>query len=448
MAIANYFYNETTRKYVALFGTLFNQIKIERADKSGTTQQSMIVPLAYGPFQKFLARITADPDLNRKSALTLPRLSFEINSMTYDPDRKISTTQKIRKNVVGDNTVRGYYYAGAPYNLDMSLYIMAKYQEDATKILEQIIPFFQPDWVSTVKLLDDMDPIDIPIILNSVSTEEIYEGAFEERSSVLYTLTFTLKGWYFGPEKSKGVIKFIDIDLFANTSSQSSIEGINIKPGLTANGEPVTLPTSNAELTAVVSNTEITSITINNGGLGFDKDNPPAITIAAPPEFTGVIDDRYGSGLGYAISDSNGNVTGSLGSGYTAGTYNLVGGTGRNATLTTTGSGAISGVLTSISNGGFNYSVGDILLIDGGDENAYVRVLATETAANDNQATATATVESDLGPITSIVITDGGLGYTSVPAVTVEAPPNASIPYQQIEFDDDWGVITTIVTEE
>lgn len=241
MAIANYFYNETTRKYVALFGTLFNQITIERTNNAGVVQQTLIVPLAYGPFQKFLARITADPDLNRKSALNLPRLSFEINSMTYDPDRKIGTTQKMRKNVIGDNTVRGYHYAAAPYNLDMSLYIMAKYQEDASKILEQIIPFFQPDWTSTVKIIPDMDPIDIPIILNSVSTDEIYEGAFEERSSVLYTLTFTLKGWYFGPEKEKGVIKFVDVDFFANTSAQTPNEQLNVYPGLTANGEPTTI---------------------------------------------------------------------------------------------------------------------------------------------------------------------------------------------------------------
>lgn len=241
MAIANYFYNETTRKYVALFGTLFNQITIQRHDNAGTQVQTQIVPLAYGPFQKFLARITQDPNLNRRSALNLPRMSFEINSLTYDPDRKIGTTQKMRKNAVGDNTVRGYYYAAAPYNLDMSLYIMAKYQEDATKILEQIIPFFQPDWVSTVKLLADMDPIDIPIILNSVSTEEIYEGAFEERQSVLYTLTFTLKGWYFGPEREKGIIKFVDVDLFANTTSQTPDEQLNVYAGLTANGEPTTI---------------------------------------------------------------------------------------------------------------------------------------------------------------------------------------------------------------
>lgn len=448
MAIVNHFYNETTRKYVALFGTLFNQIKIERNTNAGAAVQSLIVPLSYGPAQKFLARITQDPQINRKSAINLPRMAFEITSMQYDGDRKIGTTQRIFKNAVEQSGQRPYMWAGAPYNLNMSLYIMTKYTEDATKIMEQIIPFFQPDWVTTVKLIPDMDPIDIPVILNSVATEELYEGSFEERQSVLYTLDFTLKGWYFGPERKKKVIKFLDINFAANTTATTFIEGIDIKPGLTANGEPVTLPTSNAELTAVVSNTEITSITINNGGLGYDQDNPPAITIAEPPEFTGVIDSRYGSGLGYAISDSNGNVTGSTGSGYTAGTYNLIGGTGRNATLTTTGGGAISGALTSISNGGFNYSVGDVLLIDGGDENAYVRVLATETANNDNQATATATIESDLGPITAITITDGGLGYTSVPTVTVEAPPNSSVPYQEIEFEDDWGVIKLVVDEE
>jgi hypothetical protein len=243
MAIANYFNNETTRKYVALFGTIFNQIQIQRSDNNGTVIQSQIVPLAYGPFQKFLARIQQDPNLNRKSALNLPRMSFEINSMIYDPDRKIGTTQKIRKSAINENGGRPFTYAGAPYNLDMSLYIMTKYQQDATSIVEQILPFFQPDWTTTVNLIPGLDPIDIPIILNSVSNEEIYEGAFDERSMVLYTLTFTLKGWYFGPEREKKVIKFIDIDfadrLDANLESDF-VEEMTIQPGLTANGEPTT----------------------------------------------------------------------------------------------------------------------------------------------------------------------------------------------------------------
>jgi len=228
MAIANYFYNQTTRKYVALFGTMFNQLKIERVDDTGSTFQSMIVPISYAPFQKILARVEQDPNLNRQSAITLPRMSFEMTSMQYDGERRISVRQKIDKTVREADSSKNYMYAGAPYNLEFSLYIMAKYQEDATKIVEQIIPFFQPDFTMTAKLIPDLPPIDVPIILNSVVNEELYEGDFTERRSVLYTLNFTLKGMYFGPERTKKVIKFIDTqyaaDIDADTPFAESTE--------------------------------------------------------------------------------------------------------------------------------------------------------------------------------------------------------------------------------
>lgn len=240
MAIANYFYNQTTRKYVAIFGTLFNQLKIERDDSTGTVQE-LIVPLSYAPFQKILSRVTQDPNLDQKSAITLPRMSFEITSLNYDGERKISTTQKVLKNTPSANGAKNFVYSPAPYNLDFSLYIMAKYQEDATKIMEQIIPFFQPDWTVSAKMMPDWDPLDIPIVLNSVINEELYEGDYTERRSVLYTLNFTLKGWYFGPERERKVIKFIDTRFATNTDVDSPFEEqITIQPGLTANGTPTT----------------------------------------------------------------------------------------------------------------------------------------------------------------------------------------------------------------
>jgi hypothetical protein len=243
MAIANYFYNSTTRKYVALFGTYFNQLTVERIDNNQVLQQRMIVPISYAPYQKILARIQQAPDLNTtKSAINLPRMSFEITNMQYDGERKISPITKIRKTVV-DEALGGrkFVYAGAPYNLDFSLYIMAKYQEDAVKLLEQIIPFFQPDFTSTVRLIPGIEPIDIPLILNSISMDEIYEGAFDERQSILYTLTFTMKAWYFGPEKQKSIIKFVDVRYATDTASNSLFEeNYTVQPGMTANNEPTT----------------------------------------------------------------------------------------------------------------------------------------------------------------------------------------------------------------
>ena len=246
MAIANYFYNQTTRKYVALFGTYFNQITIQRTNSAGASLQEMIVPISYAPFQKVLARTIQDPELNQPSAITLPRMSFELNQMTYDGERKISPTMKIRKEQIDAGaTGRGFIYAGVPYNLEFSLYIMTKYSEDAAKIMEQIVPFFNPDFTSTVNLVEDIPAIDIPLILNGVTTEELYEGDFTERRSVLYTLNFTMKAWYFGPSRTKPVIKFVDVQVTQNTSPTASIdetyqERYTTQPGLTANGTPTT----------------------------------------------------------------------------------------------------------------------------------------------------------------------------------------------------------------
>jgi hypothetical protein len=242
MAFVNHFYNSSTRKYVALFGTLFNKIRITRNGSNDAEVQSIIVPIAYGPFQKFLAKITQDPNLSNPSAITLPRMSFEMTNMSYDGTRKIASKQRIFKTSSESEDKRYYNWSGAPYNVDFSLYIMTKYSEDATKIVEQIIPFFKPEWTSTVKLIDDMDPIDIPLILNGVTNEELYEGAFTERRSVLWTLNFTMKCWYFGPEKDNKIIKFVDTDVYNTTNGETvdPVRGVNTFPGLTANGAPTT----------------------------------------------------------------------------------------------------------------------------------------------------------------------------------------------------------------
>ena len=286
MAIANYFYNETTRRYVALFGTIFNQLKIERKDNAGTVIQDMIVPLSYAPFQKVLSRLNEDPDLlnSTRPAMSLPRMSFEITSLSYDPARKIGSTQKMRKSQKTEtDSSRPFMYASVPYDIEFSLYIMTKYAEDATKIMEQIIPFFTPDWTVTASMVPDLDPIDIPIVLNSVTTEDLYEGDYETRQTILYTLTFTLKGYYFGPEKTKKVIKFVDIDMATSTAGDAiAEEGITIRPGMTAGGLPLNEDGIAAVATAQVSNGSLTGITIINDGENYDPLNVIPVTISAP----------------------------------------------------------------------------------------------------------------------------------------------------------------------
>jgi len=242
MAFVNHFYNATTRKYITLFGTLFNKISITRDDNDGNEIQFQTVPIAYGPWQKFLSRITQDPNLDQKSAITLPRMSFEITNMVYDGQRKIASKQKLRKAEKAEiDDGRSFDWSAAPYNLDFSLYIMTKYSEDATKIIEQVIPFFKPEWTTTVNLIPNMESIDIPLILNGITNEELYEGDYETRRSVLWTLNFTMKCWYFGPDRVKKVIKFVDSEMYTDTAADASvIQNLQVQPGLTANSEPTT----------------------------------------------------------------------------------------------------------------------------------------------------------------------------------------------------------------
>ena len=242
------------------------------------------MPLSYGPAQKFLARLEQDPNINRKSAISLPRMSFEMTSLNYDPERKIGQTRKIMRSNAEDDGSRGFTYVGAPYNLEFTLSIMTKYTEDAAKIMEQIIPFFQPDFTQTVKLIPDIDPLDIPIILNSVTTEELYEGDFTERRSVMYTLGFTMKGWYFGPQRKQKVIKFIDTNLYDGVATDAAfLSGVDIRPGLDSEGNPINGQGGvTATARATVENGLVTAVTVVNNGEGYSSNNTVQVTIAPP----------------------------------------------------------------------------------------------------------------------------------------------------------------------
>jgi hypothetical protein len=234
------FYNETTRRYVAVFGTLFNDIKISRKDNTGTTIQTMAVPINYGPMQKFLAKLEQDPGL-RSPAITLPRITFEIMGMTYDGERNLGGLSRHRKTIGTNNDSYNSQFTPTPYNLEFQLNIMTKFEEDGSKILEQILPFFKPEFTPTVKLIDELDMFfDIPVILNSVSKEDTYEGSFEERRSLIWTLSFTMKAYYFGPVTTKKVIKFANVNVHAAMDATTPLEVVRVRPGLTANGEPTT----------------------------------------------------------------------------------------------------------------------------------------------------------------------------------------------------------------
>ena len=190
-----YFYHQTSRKMVVAFGTLFNNIEVRRTDSSDAVTEVIKIPLSYGPKDKMLIRISQDPNLNPKVALTVPRMGFELTSMTYDGARKLNT---MGRNVKKGTTGLKKQFNPVPYNWDFSLYVFVKNAEDGTQILEQILPFFTPEFTVTMTLVSGMTiKMDIPLVLNSVTSEDSYEGDFATRRSIIWTLSFLMKGYLY-----------------------------------------------------------------------------------------------------------------------------------------------------------------------------------------------------------------------------------------------------------
>ena len=191
-----YFYHQTSRKMVVAFGSLFNNIEVRRTDSAGAVTEVIKIPLSYGPKDKMLTRISADPNLNPKVALTVPRMGFELLSMTYDGVRKLNTMGRNVKK--GTTSGLKKQYNPVPYNWDFSLYIFVKNAEDGTQVLEQILPFFTPDFTVTMTIISGMTvKHDIPLVLNSVTSEDTYEGDFATRRSIIWTLSFMMKGFLY-----------------------------------------------------------------------------------------------------------------------------------------------------------------------------------------------------------------------------------------------------------
>lgn len=212
------FYHETLRKCIVGFGTLFNDIHITRKDSSGNTIQSMKVPLAYGAKQKFLARLTEDPNLNKSVAITLPRIGFEIGQIAYDSSRKLNKIQKVKKAGSAGNKVDTQYMP-VPYNIDFELYAMSKNSDDALQIVEQILPYFQPDYTITINDIVQMSSKrDVPIVLTGISYEDNYAGEWTERRAIIYTMSFTAKCYLYGPVISGQVVTKVQVDQYTDSS--------------------------------------------------------------------------------------------------------------------------------------------------------------------------------------------------------------------------------------
>jgi len=216
------FYHESIRKVIVSFGTMFNNINLIRKDNSGNISQSMKVPLAYGPREKFLVRLNEDADLTKQVAITLPRIGFEIQNLEYDSARKLNRVQRFKKVKGAQAKQLDAQYMPVPYNLSIELYVMAKQSDDALQIVEQILPYFQPDYTLTINDNVSMDSKrDVPIVLNSISYEDNYQGDFTTRRALIYTLSFTAKFYLYGPVTSSKVIKTVQVDQYTDSEVNS-----------------------------------------------------------------------------------------------------------------------------------------------------------------------------------------------------------------------------------
>ena len=229
------FQHDLIRKYVVLFGTLFNNIHISRDSSSETRVQSFKVPVAYGPREKFLAMVSQKPGSKIK-AIQLPLMSFEITGMQQDPTRRFLRKDRYKE---GNNAA----FEPAPWNITFQLNILSKSDHDASKILEQALYYFNPDWTVSAMLIEGMQRTwDVSVVYDNVSKQDIYEGDFTQRRSLIWSVDFTLKGWLHGPVNEPKVIKFIKVNTHAGMPEVSTVpvQVSTIQPGLTAEGEPTT----------------------------------------------------------------------------------------------------------------------------------------------------------------------------------------------------------------
>jgi hypothetical protein len=258
-----YFYHEILRRTVVSFGSLFNEINIKHTDNSDNVKSVIKVPLAYGPTQKFLARLEQSPDLNKPTQITLPRMSFEFTGLTYDPTRKSTTTQTFLVKSPTDGTETKKAYLPVPYNMQFELSIMSKLNDDALQIIEQILPYFQPSYSMTLELVDIInEKRDIPVVLENITMQDDYEGNFTTRRVLIYTLRFTAKTYLFGPVSSatRDVIKRTAVGYVSGDSNSTTRDVVyTTLPRATKNYTGTVLTTLSEDIT-----TTDTLITVNS----------------------------------------------------------------------------------------------------------------------------------------------------------------------------------------
>ena len=261
----DHFYHKQIRNTVIAFGTIFNNINIKRLDSSGNPLQNIRVPLSYSPKEKFIARLDQNTDLTGSDssvAITLPRLAFDITGYSYDPSRKLNKNQKITAVTTNSDTSKlNSQYMPVPYDVSFELNAFTANSDDGLQILEQILPYFQPDY--TVTMIQDrtMDTKrDIPFILESVDYEDSYQGTLTSLRRIIYSLKFTAKIYLYGPISTSAVIKKVSADLYTNTSDKapSRSERVTVTPNPTSADKDDTY-------------TYTTTLDFFNDGLNYDE---------------------------------------------------------------------------------------------------------------------------------------------------------------------------------
>jgi|TARA_B100001996_G_scaffold302770_1_gene243441 hypothetical protein len=318
-----YFYHEILRKTIISFGTLFNGITIKHSDSDGDVGSVIRVPLAYGPTQKFLARLEQQPDLNKSTQITLPRMSFEFIGLTYDPSRKVTTTQTFISGADSSKSTEKKTYMPVPYNMNFELSLMCKLNDDALQIVEQILPYFQPAYALSVDLVESIgEKRDIPVILENITMDDQYEGDFSTRRVLLYTLRFSAKTYLFGPVSSAAtdIIKKVSIGyIAADSSGADSRTGgrdltYTVTPRATKNydgvvatnlSNDISLADTTFDVNSGSSLTKETYIVIDNESMYVEKINSNQITVVRGQDGTTAAAHVSGADIGTITSDDN-----------------------------------------------------------------------------------------------------------------------------------------------
>jgi dUTPase len=224
----NHFYHSTMRKAVAVFGTIFNNINVIRTKADGSVLSQVKVPLSYGPKQKFLARLDQSSGADASMAMKLPRMAFEITSLELDSTQKLGKRNTITESHASDVTKKKTIKHQVAYNINMSLFVMTKNQDDGLQVVEQILPYFQPEYSVSITPVSGFEyKQDVPIILTGVTISDDYEGDFLTRRALIYQLDFTMKMKFFGPTGNQGVIRGIEVDLNSDAGNTLNLEDIN-----------------------------------------------------------------------------------------------------------------------------------------------------------------------------------------------------------------------------